>query len=83
MDKITVGIAEGRIASEGRRWSPMHWVLCGHLPVRQQNKNSRNGHIVLPDENSATVKVIPISLPEAGYLHWLWKCRDTVPISGG
>ena len=67
MDKITVGIAEGRIAFGGQMLVTYALGSCvGICLYDSKIKIAGLAHIVLPDENSATVKSNPYKFAKSG-----------------
>ena len=67
MDKITVGIAEGRIAFRGQTLVTYALGSCvGICLYDSRIKIAGMAHIVLPDENSATVKSNPYKFAGSG-----------------
>ena len=92
MDKITVGIAEGRIAFGGQMLVTYALGSCvGICLYDSKIKIAGLAHIVLPDENSATVKSNPYKFAKSGIpalvtemqKHGADKKRMTAKIAGG
>lgn len=92
MDKITVGIAEGRIAFDGQMLVTYALGSCvGICLYDSKIKIAGLAHIVLPDENSATVKSNPYKFAKSGIpalimemqKHGADNKRMTAKIAGG
>ena len=92
MDKITVGIAEGRIAFRGQTLVTYALGSCvGICLYDSRIKIAGMAHIVLPDESSATVKSNPYKFAGSGISalvmemqrHGADKRRLTAKIAGG